>query len=545
MKFVLKYIIFLSSPFLLAQNAKKLDSMILRAIENHNNKDYQLSLKVLTEVRTVAEEKHLYKQLFLSLNNIGTNYYSMLDYGEALDNYLEAYTIALKYLNENEEMVVLNNIAILYSKENDFEKAEEYFFKAYKLALKQQNNIRIGRYAVNLGIVANQQDKLDKASEYLEKANEMLKDDPQIAILGKLAKVENLYKRGELKKAKLLANKTLPVLKTTSLSEEFVSLLILMSKIVYENGEMSSSIEFANKAILSTENPENKHTAYQQLAKIYEKLELFSDALSAKDSVIVLTEKINDLKNGKLFETNRVKFEIANYQRELKNNSDSRIRERRTLYSLLGVSFLVIILVTWALHNSFIKISQRKTLYERSKKIIALELQKKESDNLALEKQLHAKETMALLEQERLKNEIENRNQKLAAKALLISSRNELLKDIIDSLSGQLEVSRNVLLFKKINELKSLLKGKGEWDLFLTHFEEINHGFLNTIKRMHPELTSNDIRYICYLYMDLSNKEIAALFNITIEASRKRKERISNKLNLGEGADLYSYISGI
>ncbi|QNK78655.1 hypothetical protein H7F37_06140 [Winogradskyella sp. PAMC22761] len=49
-----------------------------------------------------------YKQQFLALNNIGANYYSMLDYGEALDYYLEAYTIALKHLDENEEMTVLN-----------------------------------------------------------------------------------------------------------------------------------------------------------------------------------------------------------------------------------------------------------------------------------------------------------------------------------------------------------------------------------------------------------------------------------------------------
>src|SRR5690606_5363238 len=146
--------------------------------------------------------------------------------------------------------------------------------------------------------------------------------------------------------------------------------------------------------------------------------------------------------------------------------------------------------------------------------ITELELQKKESDNLALEKQLHAKEIMGLLEQERLKNEIENRNQKLAAKALQISGRNELIKEDTNALSGQSEVSRNVLLSKKIKELKSLLKGEGEWEQFLTHFEEINQGFISTIKKRHPKLNANDIRYICYLYMDLSNKEIASLFNI-------------------------------
>jgi hypothetical protein len=43
--------------------------------------------------------------------------------------------------------------------------------------------------------------------------------------------------------------------------------------------------------------------------------------------------------------------------------------------------------------------------------------------------------------------------------------------------------------------------------------------------------------------MDLTTKEIASLFNITVEATRKRKERISNKIGLEDSAALYPYIT--
>jgi hypothetical protein len=162
-----------------------------------------------------------------------------------------------------------------------------------------------------------------------------------------------------------------------------------------------------------------------------------------------------------------------------------------------------------------------------------------------LEKQLYAKEAFSLLEQERLKNEIEKRNQKLAAKALQVSARNELLKEVINSLSSQTEVSKNVFLSRKVAELKNLLKSDTEWESFLTHFEEVNHTFISKLKKQHPKLTANDIRYISYLYMNLTNKEIASLFNITPEASRKRKERISSKMELKYNLDLYTHISGI
>jgi|26BtaG_2_1085354.scaffolds.fasta_scaffold00078_27 tetratricopeptide (TPR) repeat protein len=545
MQKICKYIFVFFCPFLFAQSTKQLDSLLVKGIEARSNKDYSSSLEMLTKVRTVAEENHWYKQQFLALNNIGANYYSMLDYGEALDNYLEAYTIALKHLDENEEMIVLNNIAILYSKEGDLAKAEEYFSKAYALAKEYKDNIKIGLYAVNLGIVANQQDKLDVAANYLEVARELLKNEPSIFIMVDIAIAENQYKRGDLQKAQTWAETILPQLQNISLLEERISILLLLSNIAKDRGETLQAIEYAQAALKAAVNPENRISAYQQLAEVYTKNGLFNEALRAKDSVISLTDSLNQLKNGRLFETNRVKFEIADYRRELQRSKKLQEEERTTLYSLLGISLLVILLIAWALYNSFIKNKQRKILHQQNKEFIELELQKKESDNLLLEKQLHAKEAIGMLEQERLKNEIEYRNRKLAAKALQISGRNELIKEVINSFSDQLEIARNAFLSNKIQELKKLLKSDSEWESFLTHFEEVNHGLLTKLRNNHPDLIANDIRFLSYLYMDLTTKEIASLFNITVEAARKRKERIANKMGLDDSATLYHYITAL
>jgi hypothetical protein len=310
-------------------------------------------------------------------------------------------------------------------------------------------------------------------------------------------------------------------------------------------GDNSKAVEYGQAALNAAMNPENRISAYQQLAAVYKKNGSFNEALIAKDSVISLTESLNSLKNGRLFETNKVKFEIADYRRELQQSQKLQQQERTKLYSLLGISLLVIFLIAWALYNINIKNMQRKILHQRSKEIIELELQKKESDNLLLEKQLHAKETMAILEEERLKNEIENRNRKLAAKALQISGRNELIQEVINSLTDQSEIARNAFLSTKIKELKKLLKNDSEWESFLTHFEEVNHGLLTKLRSKHTELTANDIRFISYLYMDLTTKEIASLFNITVEATRKRKERISNKMGIEDSSGLYHYITAL
>ena len=543
MKILCKFFLLLFTPLLLAQSTAQLDTLLVQGIKARSSKEYARSLELLTKVRTIAEENNWYKQQFLAINNIGANYYSMLDYGEALDNYLEAYTIALKHLDENEEMTVLNNIAILYTKEDDLAKAEEYFLKAYTLAKEHNETVKVGLYAVNLGIVTNQQDKIDKAAAYLAEADKMLKSQPSLAILVDIALAENRYKRGDLEKARSLALEALPQLDDVALSEERLSVLIMLSNIAKDLGENLDSAHYAQLALKAAVNPENRISAYEQLAEVYTINGSYREALIAKDSIISLTQSLNQLKNGRLFETNKVKFEIADYRRELKHNHEKQKEERTMLYGLLGVSALLILLTVWALYNSYIKNKQRKILHQQSKEFIELELQKKESDNLLLEKQLHAKEAVAMLEEERLKNEIENRNRKLAAKALQLSGRNELIKEVINSLTDQSEIARNAFLSTKIKELKKLLKQDSEWESFLTHFEEVNHGLLTKLRNQHPELTANDIRFLSYLYMDLTTKEIASLFNITVEAVRKRKERISHKIGLVDTTALYGYIT--
>ena len=545
MNSIFKLFFILFSLTFFAQNKVNVDSLIVKGVKAMNNKEYFLSLELLTKANSIAEENKLYKQQFLAINNIGANYYSMLDYGEALNNYLNAYTIALKHLDEHEEMIILNNIAILYSKEKEFNKAEEYFTKAYNLAQENNETIKTGLYSVNLGIVTNQQNKLDVALDYLNKAEKIFKDKPTLIILVKTALADNFYRRKEYLKAKEILGKTLPNLNDIQYSEEKVSSLILMSTILKETGKTSSAIKYAKDALASSLNLENKISSYNQLSDLYKESRFIDKALEAKDSIIVLNNSLNKIKNGHLFETNKVKFEIENYKQQLKLNKEQQDKERVIFYGLLAILGIIICLVTWALRNSAIKNKQRKILHLKDKEIIELELQKKNSNNLILEKQLKTKEALALLEQERLKNEIEKRNQKLATKALQISSRNEILKEIINSLSSQVEVSKNKFLSRKIIELKTLLKSDNEWESFFTHFEQVNHNFISELKKLHPELTANDIRYISYLYMNLTNKEISSLFNITPEASRKRKERITNKIGLPTNTDLYTYISNI
>lgn len=519
--------------------------LIKTGIDAMWEKNYVKSLELLTEAKSLAEKNHWYKQLFLANNNIGANYYQMLDYGEALKYYLESYNIAIKELDPKYEMVVLNNIAILYSKEKKNEQAKYYFKKAYDIAKENKDNLKIGLYAMNLATVCHETNNLAEGKKYVIESLPYLKKDPGFYAMAEVTLAQNDLLSGNAKQARekaeyLYAN-------TKDLQYNNVGVLILLVIIEAHLNEGNYALSEANAYKLLASNPDldTKKTVFDLLSKTYSKSKSFEKALQYKDSIIAAEVKLNELKNGRVFENNSVKFEIQDYKNQIAINEEKRSAERQWFFYIITFIIAIVTIIILILRNVLIKHKQKKLIAERNQKVTALELEKEKTENLLLEKQISEKETTALLEQERLKNEIEARNRKLSAKALYLSGRNQLIEEVITSLSQLPELSKNQSLTGHIKQLKSHLKTDNEWDSFITHFEEVNHGFINQLKQMHPSLTSNDIRFISYIYMNLSSKEIASMLNITAEACRKRKERIVSKMELAEDVSLYDYLSGI
>lgn len=525
-----------------ANTIQHCDSLIKQGVDAMWKKEHVKSLELLTEARNLAEKNHWYEQVFLATNNIGANYFTMLDYGEALNYYLESYTIAFKELDPQHEMVVLNNIAIIYTKERNFDKAEEYFQKAYKIAKEKNDSLKIGLYAMNLGGVANETNRLEEAKKYIMESIPLLKQEPHLLVLAEICLAENELLKGNTTLAREKAQELYTSTDNLDYNDTGISLMLIIVKSYLKEEKYTQAITAANKILTGNPNLENKKTVYTLLADIYFKDKVYDKALQYKDSVLWAEVQLNDIKNGKLLETSKVKFEMQDYKNQIALNQEKLNTERKTFYSIIAAIVALVIILVLILRNRSVKLMQKKLVAERNEKAIALELAQEKNENLLLEKQIQDKENKAKLEQERLKNEIESRNRELSAKALYLSQRNTILEDILTSLGKVPELSKNESLAGHIKTLKSHLKDENEWENFLTHFEEVNQGYITRLKTIHPSLNANDVRFICYVYMNLSTKEIASMLNITVEACRKRKERIAAKLELPDSSHLYSYL---
>ena len=521
------------------------DTLIQRGVKAMWKKDHVKSLELLTEARAMAEKNRWYKQQFLATNNIGANYYALLDYGEALNYYLESYTIAVKQLEPKFEMVVLNNIAILYSKDEDYAKAKEYFKKAYDIAKENKDSFKIGLYAMNLGNVANEAGDAKGARTYITEALPYLKQDINTYLLAETGLAESDLLLGNATQAREKATEILSRLKNPDFNDNWISLMLIITESFIKDQQYTEAVATANKILATKPNIDIRKTVYGLLSDTYSKSRNFSEALRYKDSVIGVEKKLYKIKNNQLYNNSRVKFEIQDYKNQIAINGQKLSAERKVFYYIIAVIIAIVLIIILVLRNLSVKHKQKQILAERNEKAMALELEKEKNENLLLEQQIKERETTALLEQERLKSEIEARNRKLSAKALYLSGRNELIEDILSSVSGTTELSKNPALAGHIKTLKTHLKTNDEWDSFLTHFEEVNQGFVGRLKAKQPGLTANDVRFIAYIYMNLSTKEIASMLNITAEAIRKRKERLATKMELPEGTSLYDYLSFI
>jgi len=518
-----------------AQNMQECDAINQRADSAVKHGDYAKSIAIYTKVELQAQNNKWAKQGFNASLGLGNNYFFMLNYGEALDYYTKAYTIAVNAKQAPAEIAALNNIANLYTEQKLYDKAIEYYNKAYDLAVEENIDARKGLPLLNLGNIYNILNQPKKARPYIVESMPFL-DGEYHAISAKISLVENDLLLGDtktaLKNAMLIENNH-----TGPEKEKYdASLDIITAKCYLKENNFNKAIAYANGILIKNPkvNLEIKNDVFELLSEIYHKNKLYGLALQYRDSVANTDRQLSEIINRKMFESNRIKFEIQNYETQIKADTDRQATERIIFYAAIALLLAIVAII-------ILFIKQKQALHKRNQNSIALNLEKEKHTALILEKQM----ADALLMQEQLKNEIDVKNRKLSSKALYLSDRNELIEELVNL------ISKNPLLFKDanltgyVNSLKANLKTDNEWDNFITHFEEVNHGFLTRIKSRHPLLSANDIRFIAYIYMNLNIKEISSILNITTIACKKRKERLAAKMEISKDDDLYSYISNL
>ena len=524
---------------------KQCDGVIEKGIILLNKNQNYRSLEILTQARAIAKKNNWAKQEFLALNNIGANYYMLLEYGEALNNYSAAYSIAIQKLEPEDEMIVLNNIAAIYIEEKKNDKANEYYKKAYTIAKENNNTFKTGLYALNLGNLACEMNDATLGRAYFNEAIPLLASKPKVLILAKIGiGICDIY-QGKPAKGRKSAEELLKRTKDLEYNETGNLLLRNISHSYFKENNYEKALAYAAKLIKKNPNLRTKLDIFELITDIHYKKKDYRSALQYKDSIIATNFKIEKIKNDRLYENSKVKLDIQNYKNKLAINELKLYNTKKIYLSILLIILGVLGFIIWALKILLESNKQKKVIAERDQQILKLKLENEITQKSILENQFNEEKTNSLLEKEHLKNVIESKNKKLSIKALHLSDRNKMIEEILVELSKLLQIAKNDFLTQKIQSLKNILNSEDQWSDFLTHFEEVNKDFIHKLKAKHNNLSANDIRFLSYVYMNLNNKEIASMLNISQDSCRKRKERLISKMTLPHNGNLYEYLINI
>jgi DNA-binding CsgD family transcriptional regulator len=140
-------------------------------------------------------------------------------------------------------------------------------------------------------------------------------------------------------------------------------------------------------------------------------------------------------------------------------------------------------------------------------------------------------------------------NKNICKYLLELDKKNKTLQELKDeikkiSYTADSNTKRNLAsALTTINH--SLTFDSPYWDDFKVYFEAVNPKFINWLSLNHPSLSNKDLKYCCYLKMNMSNDDIRNLLGINQESVSTHKYRLKKKIGLTKNHDLRSYLFSI
>ncbi len=216
----------------------------------------------------------------------------------------------------------------------------------------------------------------------------------------------------------------------------------------------------------------------------------------------------------------------------------------RTTIAIIGC-IIIIITLLWLIIKQLKKVisnEKEKTRLEEKKlhRVLELELQQ-----LKLEK-----ERQSILEdKDKLEEDVIHKSKELVNYTMLLAKKRELIIEMQYELKDLRNKARNELVRSKLQDLSRRielnLKDEQYLQLFESNFERVHQNFFNELKCKFPDISQRELRLSAFIKMDLSNKEIASILNISVRGVETARYRLKKKLNIDADEQLSSFLEKI
>lgn len=219
-----------------------------------------------------------------------------------------------------------------------------------------------------------------------------------------------------------------------------------------------------------------------------------------------------------------------NYEQELEKMEKMarNIRLLAILLAIVGLSAIILLIVVFRRRQS---VQENQSLLNSVQKRLA-------------ESELRYKK----IEGKKLKTELDHKKKDLTDLAIDISRKREWSDQVLDQLK-ELRKKHNGPVSQDLRSLIINLRGQLQVDekmeIFQENIEQVNREFYDALSKDYPDLTKSEKELCGLIRLNLSNKEIASLRNISPKSVKMGRYRLRKKLNLSPEEDIYEFLQKI
>ncbi|PIB36209.1 hypothetical protein BFP72_12815 [Reichenbachiella sp. 5M10] len=184
------------------------------------------------------------------------------------------------------------------------------------------------------------------------------------------------------------------------------------------------------------------------------------------------------------------------------------------------------------------KIKRTKEEAHRVKTSLELEIK-----NMTLERENENIE----LEKKRLEEDVVQKSKELANYTILLLKKRELLAAMaaeLKELRSKIKNASNREIVRSMTRRINLnLQDEEHLNVFDANFERVHQEFFNELKVNFPDLTQKELRLCGFVNMNLTNKEIAAILNISVRGVETARYRLRKRLSLGKEINMVEFLA--
>lgn len=165
----------------------------------------------------------------------------------------------------------------------------------------------------------------------------------------------------------------------------------------------------------------------------------------------------------------------------------------------------------------------------------------------AVEARLAAEKNATQLRLQATERELQLKSQELAAMTQLIENKNTFLESMRTDLQQMLDQvqgeSLRTGLSHSMAQIELDVGSDSQWEMLRSRMDDLHSGMIARLTELFPDLTRGELRFCSLLRLNLTNKELAEMLNVTGAAIEKRRNRLRKKLNLVRGASIENFLN--